>query len=91
MFVAVCHFHHSQLIGGKAVSQPLELARTLPANSRLGWKGLTVINTLAYYNTAGITAVRSCLVQAPGSRNWRLLYPDSFSHFKQPHVQIYSR
>jgi len=30
----------------------------LPANTRIGWKRLTVTNTLAYYNTELITNVK---------------------------------
>jgi len=30
-----------------------------------GWKGMTVTNTLAYYDTVTITAVKSFIVQAP--------------------------
>jgi hypothetical protein len=37
----------------------------LPINIRLGWKLMQVANTLAYYDTAIITAVKSFIVQAP--------------------------
>jgi hypothetical protein len=37
----------------------------LPTNIRQGWKSMQVENTLAYYNTAIITAVKSFIVQAP--------------------------
>jgi hypothetical protein len=37
----------------------------LPTNIRLGWKSMQVANTLAYYDTAIITAVKSFMVQAP--------------------------
>ncbi len=37
----------------------------LPANIRLGWKGLSGTNTLAYYENPYITAVKSFIVQAP--------------------------
>jgi hypothetical protein len=33
---------------------------------RFGWKWLTVSNTLAYYDTATFTAVKSFIVQVPG-------------------------
>ncbi len=36
----------------------------LPTNIRLGWKSMQVANTLAYYDTAIITAVKSFIVQA---------------------------
>jgi hypothetical protein len=42
----------------------------LPANIRLRWKGMAVANTLAYYITATITAVKSFIVQALG---WKSL------------------
>jgi hypothetical protein len=38
----------------------------LPTNIRLGWKSMQVVNTLAYYDTAINTAVKSFIVQAPG-------------------------
>ncbi len=37
-----------------------------PTNIRLGWKSVQVANTLAYYDTAIITAIKSFIVQAPG-------------------------
>ncbi len=37
----------------------------LPTNIRLGWKSMQVANTLAYYDIAKITAVKSFIVQAP--------------------------
>jgi hypothetical protein len=36
---------------------------------RLGWKGLTGTNTLAYYKNLLITAVKSYIVQAFGYKN----------------------
>ncbi len=38
----------------------------MPANTRLGWKSLTLANTLSYCNAATITIVKSFIVQAPG-------------------------
>ena len=38
----------------------------LPTNIRLGWKSMQVANTLAYYDTAIISTVKSFIVQAPG-------------------------
>jgi hypothetical protein len=38
----------------------------LPANIRLGWKGLPGTNTLAYHDTATIMTVKSFIGQAPG-------------------------
>ncbi len=40
-----------------------------PVNIKLGWKKMVVPNTLAYYNTAPITAVKSFIVQAPAKNN----------------------
>jgi hypothetical protein len=39
----------------------------LPTNTRLKWKSMQVANTLAYYDTAIITVVKSFIVQAPGA------------------------
>ncbi len=39
----------------------------LPANVRLGWKGRPFTNTLAYYNIATITTVKSFIAQTPGA------------------------
>ncbi len=47
----------------------------LPTNIRQGWNSVQVANTLAYYDTAIITAVKSFLVQAAGI---------SFLAFKKP-------
>ncbi len=44
----------------------------LPTNIRLGWKSIQVANTLAYYDTAIITAVKSFIVQAPGHHGYRI-------------------
>jgi hypothetical protein len=38
----------------------------LPAYIKLGWKWLTGANTLAYYDSAIIKAIKCFLVQAPG-------------------------
>jgi hypothetical protein len=40
------------------------VASSLGASIRLGWKYMAVANTLAYYDTATITAVKSFVVQA---------------------------
>ncbi len=40
----------------------------LPTNIRLGWKSMQVANTLDYYDTAIISAVKSFIVQAPGGQ-----------------------
>ncbi len=38
----------------------------LPTNIRLEWNLMAATNTLAYYEMAKITAVKSFIVQAPG-------------------------
>jgi len=43
----------------------MESSLGLPANIRLEWKSMEVGNTLAYYDMATITAVKSFIVQAP--------------------------
>ncbi len=45
----------------------LGFALALPANIRLGWKGLPRANTLAYCGNPYITAVKSFIVQAAGN------------------------
>jgi hypothetical protein len=40
-------------------------ALALPANNRLGWKGLSVTNTLAYYENLLFTATKSFTTFAP--------------------------
>jgi hypothetical protein len=47
------------------VLHPGRLLR-LPTKRRLWWKGIEVTNTLAYYDTATIAAVKSFIVQNPG-------------------------
>jgi hypothetical protein len=45
----------------------------LLANIRLGWKWMPVKNTLAYYDTELITAVKKFQVQAKRSPLWSLI------------------
>ncbi len=45
----------------------MESSLALNANIRLKLKSMEVANTLAYYNTVTITAVKSFLRQAPGA------------------------
>ncbi len=62
MFVDVNQLHSSLIFKGKAGAYqsgaphvtPIYLA--LPANIRIGWKWMTVANTLAYYDTTKLTA-----------------------------------
>ncbi len=42
------------------------VGKALPAHTRLGWEGLPVTNTLAYYGNPQITAVMSFMIQAQG-------------------------
>jgi hypothetical protein len=39
----------------------------LATNIRLRWKRMTVAQTLAYYNTSAMNAVKCFVVQAPGT------------------------
>jgi len=43
----------------------MESSLALNVNIRLKWKSMEVANTLAYYNTVTITAVKSFIGQAP--------------------------
>jgi hypothetical protein len=38
----------------------------LPSNNRLGWKGLPVTNTLAFYENSKITAIKRLITLGPG-------------------------
>jgi hypothetical protein len=58
----------------------LSLAPTLPANIRLGWKGLPGTNTLAYYENSQIISVISFIVQAPVDYQDSLEFPHLLSH-----------
>jgi hypothetical protein len=46
------------------MSHPIRKAPTLPENIRIGWKGLTVTSTLAYYDAEIIIVVRIFIVRA---------------------------
>jgi hypothetical protein len=43
----------------------------LPANIKLGWKGLPDTNTLVYYKNPKITTIKSFIVQAPGGSTYK--------------------
>ncbi len=46
---------------------------TLPMNIRLGWRGMSVTNILAYYESSKITDRKSFITLGPGlSENIRL-------------------
>ena len=60
------------MFAGKARAYPSEApfrcsTLDIPTNIRLGWKGLSGTNTLAYYGNPKIAAVISLMIQAPGS------------------------
>jgi hypothetical protein len=46
----------------------MESSLGLPANIRLEWKSMEVVNTLAYYDMEKITAVKSFIV--PSKKNF---------------------
>ncbi len=77
MFATVGHFHPSLAFFVKAGAyqtrvKPLKGPHAngkllgLTENIKLEWKWMAVANTLAYYDTATITAVKSIIVQASG-------------------------
>jgi hypothetical protein len=59
------YFQPCLMFVGKARAPLVFPDLALPANIRLGWKGLPGTNTLAYYKNPLITAVKSFIVQAP--------------------------
>ncbi len=65
MFATSIHFHSSLIFLGKARNMPLEQSRVkgsiLVSFSTMVEK-LTVANSLAYYDTAAIAAVKSFIV-----------------------------
>jgi hypothetical protein len=67
VFVTVSYFQLSLTLVGNLTSLPLKsLLVKVPLLSeiiRLGWKLLTVANTLAYHDTELITAEKSFIVQ----------------------------
>ncbi len=70
MFVNVSYFYPSLIFACKAVRVGPYVGSTLvgsslAANIRLGWKQLTVTNTLAYYGMEQITAVKSFKLLVP--------------------------
>ncbi len=79
MFAISIHFHRSLIFVGKARSLPecghlMGLhsnanLQAFPAHIRLGWMREAVANTVAYYVTATITAVKCFIVQAPAGTN----------------------
>ncbi len=73
MFANYSHFHPSLVFAGKSgltkVEPSVELncvvwVPILSQNNRLGWRELTLANTLAYYDTATIFATKSFKVHA---------------------------
>ncbi len=53
----------------------------VPVNIRLGWKLLTVANTLPYYNMGKITFVKSHYVLAPGQYLVRIILEPALLNF----------
>ncbi len=51
-------------LSGATYCGPRGKAPTLPANIRLGWKYVTVANTLAYYGDGSLAAEICFIVQA---------------------------
>ncbi len=64
-----------------------------PTNIRLGWKGLSETNTLAYYENPEITAVKCFIVQAPGphskSRQWQTLQPEMINYGHKKFIKMF--
>jgi hypothetical protein len=58
----------------------------LPADIRLGWKGLPGTYTLAYYENPKITAVKSFIVQARGPNVIKLFTAINYECSKQARV-----
>ncbi len=67
MFFNTNHFHLSKIFGGQPAWRNVCLL-DLPVNIKLGWKLLTVTNTLAYYGTELITAENGFMMQAWGGK-----------------------
>ncbi len=86
-----CKWQTSLIFAGKARSLPLEWnpvkGSTLVGSSRVTkyWTRVEVANTLAYYYTATITAVKSFIAQARNkiekkfSSKYRVLLPSKYS------------
>ncbi len=62
----------------------LRYAPALPANIRLGWKGLPGTNALAYYEKSSLTAVKSFIICATGGTT-------TFKHIYSSIVNLGSR
>ncbi len=62
MFATEIHSHQGLINAGNAMSGAQRGALALSANIRLGWKGLTVTNTLAYHDVELIAAVKIVIV-----------------------------
>ncbi len=63
VFASIAVAYHSGALTGL---NPNGWLPVLLPNIRLGWKWLTLVNTLAYYNTTRIAAVKSFIVEAQG-------------------------
>ncbi len=83
MFASSLHIHQSLIFSGTAGAyhsgsftglHPNGRLQTLPTNIKLGWRWVEVANTLAYYDTAAIMAVKSFVVKAVGD-HWAVRRP----------------
>jgi hypothetical protein len=63
VFAIAIHFYLGQVVLHSARRLTSEPA--LPTNIKLGWKRMEVANTLAYYVTEIITAVKGFIVYTP--------------------------
>ncbi len=90
MFVTVSHFHHSDhsVFVGKAGGYQWGLNSngwlpTLPPNTRLGWKWLTLTNTLACSHSAKLTALNSYILGLwkPLFKDFPFLFMCSYNNF----------
>jgi hypothetical protein len=73
VFVAVSHFHLSLIFASKAGAYLCEvpMSGAFLENLRLRWERVTGTNTIAYYSTELITAVKSSMKLAPGACNMK--------------------
>jgi hypothetical protein len=77
---------------GANLSEELQLlhssassCRALAANIRLGWKGFSATNTLAYYEHLLIAAIKSFITFGPGKLIKILIEPlNNYSHGLEP-------
>ncbi len=63
----------------------------LPTNVRLGWKSLPRTNTLAYYKSLEITAVKSFITLAPGQNITKLFTAVMYEGLQKARVFVPGR